>query len=175
MFHALKGIDFLEKDNKMPNSVQWRSEYSLVNLFCTCGSKRIRLAHTPRGRVVFMWALPMTSLAANVRKPFFDAKGRVQDFQLPIQAGLRFPSSVIKFPFPLSMHAWIVVTLTWGSDISLWRSFKSSSFQAALKAMHHPLHNAWVWVWPDGTQCGVNLKHKRKGGSKLIWYLQGVS
>lgn len=66
-----------------------------------------------------MWALPMTSLAANVRKSFFEAKGRAQDFQLPIQAGLRSPSSIIKFLFPFSMHARIAVTLTWGPDISL--------------------------------------------------------
>ena len=140
-----KGIDFLEKDNKMPNFVQWRSEYYLVNRFCTCGSKRIRLAHTPQREGSIYVGSPYDLFGSNVRKPFFEAKGWVQDFQLPIQAGLRFPSSVIKFPFPLSMHAWIVGTLTWGSDISLWRLFKSSSFQAALKAMHHPLHNAWVW------------------------------
>lgn len=48
-----------------------------------------------------MWALPMTSWQKMLRKPFSEAKGRTQDFQLPIQAGLHFPSSIIKFPFIL--------------------------------------------------------------------------
>lgn len=159
----------------MPNFVQWRSEYYLVNLFCTCGSKRIRLAYTPRGRMVFIWALPMTSLAANIRKSFSEAKGRAQNFQLPIQAGLRFPSSIIKFSFLLSMHAWIAMTLTWGPDISLWRSFKSSYFQAALKAMRHPFHNAWVWGLTRWYSKRTHLKHKKKESSKFKYHKKNKS
>lgn len=121
--------------------------------------------HTPEGGWYLSWALPMTSLAANVRKSFFEAKGRAQDFQLPIQAGLQFPSSIIKFSFLLSMHAWIAMTLTWGPDISLWRSFKSSYFQAALKAMRHPFHNAWVWGLTRWYS-----KHKKQEGSKLKYH-----
>ena len=71
MFHALKGIDFLEKDNKMPNSVQWRSEYSLVNLFCTCGSKRIRLAHTPQREGGIYVGSPYDLFGSKCKKALF--------------------------------------------------------------------------------------------------------
>lgn len=100
MFLAWKGLIFWRKTircqslfNRDLNTIWWT--------FCTCGSKRITLAHTPRGSMAFMWALPMTSLAANVRKSFLEVKGRAPDFQLPIHAGLLFLSSIINFPFPL--------------------------------------------------------------------------
>ena len=151
----------------MPDSIQRRSEYYLVNLFCTCGSKKKDWLTYLKGRIVFMWVLPMTSLAVNVKKSFFETKGQAQNFQLPIQAGLQFPSSIIKFPFPLSMQAWIAVTLTWGPDISLWRPFKSSSFQASLKAMHHPLHSAWVQGLTRWYSKWGHWEHKKKEGSKF--------
>lgn len=74
----------------MPNSVQWRSEYYLVNLFCTCRSK-IRLACTSLREGGIYVGSPYDLLAENVRKSFLEAKGRTQDFQLPIQEGYNSP------------------------------------------------------------------------------------
>lgn len=64
-----KGIDSVQ-DNKMPNSVQWRSEHCLVSLFCTCRSK-IRQARTSLREGGIYVGSPYDLLAGNVKKALF--------------------------------------------------------------------------------------------------------
>lgn len=89
MFHASKGLIFWRRTIRY--QILFNGDRILVGepILHLWKQKNDWLTH-PR-RMVFMWALPMTSLAANVRSPFLRLRGGPRTFNYPFKQGYDSP------------------------------------------------------------------------------------